>query len=308
MSEVKDQRDVSEAQIASHWKEEEFLHPPVDFIAQANMADPAVSRAVQREELPGMLPRIRRAARLGSVLAHDARLVESAVLQVVRGRTSSTRRYNCVDRHLKKHRNKAAFIWVAEPESEADRVITYQELWVRVNEFAALLRDFAGLKTGDRVTFHLPMTPDLPVAMLAAARLGVVHSQVFGGFSGAACGDRIADSQCRVLVTMDAYWRNGTADRSQGQGRRSSRGGREAGVQGRQGARLPALPRQVLVAHADGRGARLLRGRRAEEVPRASASRRSRCRPKRRCSSCTPAAPPPSPRAASTAPADTWRT
>ncbi|MGA2036585.1 MAG: acetate--CoA ligase, partial [Acidimicrobiales bacterium] len=89
------------------------------------------------------------------------------------------------------------------------QAITYQELHRRVNEFAALLRDFCGLKTGDRVTFHLPMIPELPVAMLACARLGVVHSEVFGGFSGAACGDRIADSGSRILVTVDGYYRSG---------------------------------------------------------------------------------------------------
>ena len=64
--------------------------------------------------------------------------------------------------------------------------ITYQELYVRVNEMAALLRDFAGLKRGDRVTLHLPMSVELPITMLACARLGVIHSQVFGGFSGKA--------------------------------------------------------------------------------------------------------------------------
>ena len=98
---------------------------------------------------------------------------------------------------------------MAEPEDELDRSVTYQELYVRVNEFAALLRDFAGVRAGDRVTFHMPMVPELPIAMLACARLGVVHSQVFGGFSGAACGDRMVDSGSHVLVTMDAYWRNG---------------------------------------------------------------------------------------------------
>ena len=117
--------------------------------------------------------------------------------------------YNCVDRHLAKYRDKAALIWVPEPEDQVTQAITYQELYKRVNEFAALLRDFCGLNQGDRVTFHMPMVPDLPVAMLACARLGVIHSEVFGGFSGAACGGRIADSGSRVLVTMDAYYRNG---------------------------------------------------------------------------------------------------
>jgi acetyl-CoA synthetase len=74
---------------------------------------------------------------------------------------------------------------------------------------AALLRDFAGLKRGDRVTLHLPMTPELPITMLACARLGVIHSQVFGGFSGRAAADRVVDSGSRVLITMDAYYRGG---------------------------------------------------------------------------------------------------
>src|SRR5207248_806045 len=113
------------------------------------------------------------------------------------------------DRHLSSDRNKAALIWVPEPEAEDTEVITYQELHARVNEFAAVLRDSCGLKVGDRVTFHLPMVPELPVSMLACARLGVIHSEVFGGFSGAACGERIADSQSTILVTTDSYYRNG---------------------------------------------------------------------------------------------------
>jgi acetyl-CoA synthetase len=117
--------------------------------------------------------------------------------------------YNCVDRHLATSRNKAALIWVPEPEAEETKVITYQELYARVNEFAAVLRDFCGVTAGDRVTFHLPMVPELPISMLACARLGVIHSEVFGGFSGAACGERIADSQSHILVTMDGYYRNG---------------------------------------------------------------------------------------------------
>src|SRR5947208_5945784 len=116
--------------------------------------------------------------------------------------------YNCVDRHLAKHGNKAAFIFVPEPEAERDVVIKYQELSDRVNEVAAMLRGL-GLKAGDRVTFHMPMVPELPITMLACARLGVIHSQVFGGFSGQACGSRIQDSGSRVLITMDAYSRSG---------------------------------------------------------------------------------------------------
>src|SRR2546425_6459757 len=87
--------------------------------------------------------------------------------------------------------------------------MTYQELYDRVNEVAAMLRDL-GLKAGDRVPFHMPMVPELPITMLACARLGIIHSQVFGGFSGQACGSRMQDSGSRVLITMDSYWRNGT--------------------------------------------------------------------------------------------------
>jgi acetyl-CoA synthetase len=78
-----------------------------------------------------------------------------------------------------------------------------------VNEVAALLRDGCGLKKGDRVTLHMPMVPELPITMLACARLGVIHSQVFSGFSGKATADRIVDSESRVLITMDAYYRGG---------------------------------------------------------------------------------------------------
>jgi len=118
--------------------------------------------------------------------------------------------YNCVDRHLAKNKNKTAIHFVSEVESERIEHVTYQELYVRVNEMAALLRDFCGLKAGDRVTLHLPMVAELPITMLACARLGVIHSQVFGGFSGKACADRIVDSKSNVLITMDAYWRAGT--------------------------------------------------------------------------------------------------
>jgi acetyl-CoA synthetase len=76
-----------------------------------------------------------------------------------------------------------------------------------------MLRDFAGLKTGDRVTIHMPMIPELPITMLACARLGVIHSVVFGGFSGEACGTARADSGSRVLIYADGYYRNGKVGR-----------------------------------------------------------------------------------------------
>src|SRR5438876_879231 len=199
---------VSEAQIAVHWREEEYYHPPARFIGQANAADPAIFERFSEEHFPECFKEY------ADLLTWDAYWHTTLDASkppfwkwFVGGRLNAS--YNCVDRHLTTSRNKAALIWVPEPETEATQAITYQELYVRVNEFAALLRDFCGVKAGDRVTFHLPMVPALPVSMLACARLGVMHTHVFGGFSGAACGGRIADSGSHILVTMDAYYRNG---------------------------------------------------------------------------------------------------
>ena len=208
MTEANQQVEVSEAEIAVHWPEEELIQPGARFVAQANMADPEVLKRFSEENFPECF------REYADLLTWDRDWHTTLDTSdppfwkwFLGGRLNAC--YNCVDRHLARFKNKAAFVWVPEPEEERDNVVTYQELFVRVNEFAALLRDFAGLKTGDRVTFHLPMTPELPVSMLACARLGVVHSQVFGGFSGVACGDRIVDSGSHILVTIDAYWRNG---------------------------------------------------------------------------------------------------
>jgi acetyl-CoA synthetase len=199
---------VSEAQIAVHWREEEYFSPPARFIGQANASDPAIRERFREEDFPECFKEY------ADLLTWDKYWHTTLDTSnppfwkwFVGGRLNAS--YNCVDRHLAQYANKAAFIWVPESEDAETKVITYRELYRRVNEFAAVLRDFCGLKAGDRVTFHLPMVPELPVSMLAAARLGVIHSEVFGGFSGMACGDRIADSGSNVLVTMDAYYRNG---------------------------------------------------------------------------------------------------
>ncbi len=199
---------VSEAEIAVHWREEEYFSPPASFIGQANASDPAIFERFAEKNFPECFKEY------ADLLTWDKYWHTTLDTSdppfwkwFVGGRLNAS--YNCVDRHLAKYRNKAAFIWVPEPESAPTLVITYQELYKRVNEFAALLRDFCGLKQGDRVTLHMPMVPELPIAMLACARLGVIHNQVFGGFSGAACGDRIADSGSQVLITIDAYYRNG---------------------------------------------------------------------------------------------------
>ncbi|TMD48279.1 MAG: acetate--CoA ligase, partial [Chloroflexi bacterium] len=200
--------EVSESQIAVHWREEEYFAPPPKFIGQANASDPSIFDRFREENFPECFKEYADLLTWDKYW-HTTLDTSNAPFWkwFVGGRLNAS--YNCVDRHLAKYRNKAAFIWVPEPEDQLTQTITYQELYKRVNEFAALLRDFCGLKQGDRVTFHLPMVPDLPVSMLACARLGVIHSEVFGGFSGAACGGRIADSGSRILITMDGYYRNG---------------------------------------------------------------------------------------------------
>jgi len=199
--------ESSEALIAVHWRDEGYYPPPAKFVAQANASDPAIREQFTEDKYPDCFTAY--ADLLTWYKKWDTVLDTSNApfwKWWVGGELNAS--YNCVDRHLETHPNKAALIWVPEPESEVHQAITYRELYVRVNEFAAVLKDL-GLKAGDRITFHMPMVPELPVAMLAAARLGIVHSQVFAGFSGAAAGHRIADSGSTVLVTVDGYYRSG---------------------------------------------------------------------------------------------------
>jgi acetyl-CoA synthetase len=207
-AEESDSSESSEATIAVHWREEGLYLPPPKFIGQANASDPAIIDRFGEENFPECF-------REYADLLHWDEYWHTTLdtsnppfwRWFVGGKLNAS--YNCVDRHLEKHKNKAALIFVPEPEDAPPVAITYQELYRQVNEFAALLRDFCGVKAGDRVTLHMPMVPELPVVMLACARLGVIHSQVFGGFSGAACGHRIADSESKILITMDAYYRSG---------------------------------------------------------------------------------------------------
>jgi len=116
--------------------------------------------------------------------------------------------YNCLDRHLKTPvRDKVALIWQGEPEDDV-RKITYAELHQEVCKFANVLKSL-GIKKGDRVAIYLPMIPELPIAMLACARIGAIHSVVFGGFSAESLAGRINDSTCRLLITSNTSLRAG---------------------------------------------------------------------------------------------------
>src|SRR3954451_12485339 len=114
---------------------------------------------------------------------------------------------NCVDRHIRgARRNKAAIIWEGEPGER--RTLTYFDLYREVSQFANVLKSL-GIKKGDRVALYLPLVPELAIAMLACARIGAVHSVVFGGFSAESLRDRINDAQATLLVTADGGWRRG---------------------------------------------------------------------------------------------------
>jgi len=115
--------------------------------------------------------------------------------------------YNCLDRHLTDgRRNKAAIIW--ESDEGRSKIYTYQSLYYKVCKFANVLKK-RGIKKGDRVAIYMPMVPELAIAMLACARIGAIHSIVFGGFSPNSLRDRIQDSACKMLITADEGIRGG---------------------------------------------------------------------------------------------------
>ena len=116
--------------------------------------------------------------------------------------------YNCLDRHLDTWRkNKAAIIWESEPGEV--RTLTYQQLHAEVQKFANVLKSL-GIKSGDRVAIYMGMCPELPIAMLACARIGAVHSVIFGGFSANALVDRITDQEAIAVITQDSSYRRGS--------------------------------------------------------------------------------------------------
>ena len=115
--------------------------------------------------------------------------------------------YNCLDAHVQAGRgDRVAFYWEGEPGDT--RTITYAELTKEVSRFAAALTKL-GIQKGDRVSIYMPMVPELPVAMLACARIGAIHSVIFGGFSAEAIADRNNDAQAKLVITADGGWRRG---------------------------------------------------------------------------------------------------
>ena len=120
---------------------------------------------------------------------------------------------NCLDRHLEKRGDQVAIIWEGDEPSDS-KTLTYRELYEEVCKFSNVLKD-NGVKKGDRVTIYLPMVPEIAVAVLACARVGAIHSVMFGGFSPDSIAGRIHDSDSTIIVTADEGVRGGKADPAQ---------------------------------------------------------------------------------------------
>ena len=186
-------------------QEDRAFPPPEAFRQQANIADPKVYEEAERD-LEGFWAKWAEELdwfqKWDRVLDWDPPHAQ----WFVGGKLNAS--YNCLDRHLTSaRRNKAALIWEGEPGDW--KVYTYWDLYREVCRFANGLKSL-GVKKGDRVTIYMPMVPELPIAMLACARIGAPHSVIFGGFSAESIRDRLDDSQSKIMITADGGYRRGS--------------------------------------------------------------------------------------------------
>ena len=184
--------------------EERLFPPPEECSRDANMADPDIYRRAAKDpeaywaQAAESLEWIRKWDRVLDWKPPIAQWFVGGKINVS---------VNCLDRHVRGwRRNKAAFIWEGEPGEE--RVLTFADLYREVNRFANAMKRL-GVKKGDRVTVYMPMIPELPIALLACARIGAPHSVVFGGFSAESLRDRINDAQSKLVITADGSYRRG---------------------------------------------------------------------------------------------------
>jgi acetyl-CoA synthetase len=182
------------------------FEPPESFVSQANVSDPSVYERFE-DEWPECWEEA--AALLDWDESYDEVLDDSNppfYEWFTGGQLNASA--NCLDRHLDDRGDEAAIEWVGEPTDEENRTYTYEELHREVNEFAAALKEM-GVGEDDVVTMYMPMVPELPVAMLACARIGAPHSVVFAGFSADALATRMNAADSEYLVTCDGYYRRG---------------------------------------------------------------------------------------------------
>jgi acetyl-CoA synthetase len=196
--------DPKPAEFADLLREERTFPPPADFKSRSHVRDDSIYAEAARDpdafwaKLAGELEWSRP---WDTVLDWNPPHAK----WFVGGRINAS--VNCLDRHVRTaRRNKAALIWEGEPGDQ--RTLTYFDLFRQVSAFANVLKSL-GAKKGDRVAIYLPLIPELAIAMLACARIGAVHSVVFGGFSAESLRDRINDSKCRLLITADGGYRRG---------------------------------------------------------------------------------------------------
>ena len=185
-------------------QEDRVFEPPAEFAAQANANDPGIYEEADRDH-EGFWAKFASELEWSRPWDTVCEWTPPTVKWFLGGQINAS--VNCVDRHVRTaRRNKAALIWEGEPGDR--RTLTYWDLYQDVNRFANALRDL-GVEKGDRVAVYLPMTPELPITLLACARIGAVHSVVFAGFSAESLRDRINDMQAKVVVTGDGGYRRG---------------------------------------------------------------------------------------------------
>jgi len=196
--------DSEDTQLEARLAEQESFEPPESFVEQANVSDPGIYEEFE-ENWPDCWEQA--AELLEWESDYDEVLVdddEPFYEWFTGGELNASA--NCLDRHLDERGDEAAIQW--EGELGETREYTYEDLHREVNEFAAALRDL-GVEEDDVVTMYMPMVPELPIAMLACARIGAPHSVVFAGFSADALATRMKSAASEYLITCDGYYRRG---------------------------------------------------------------------------------------------------
>ncbi len=200
--------DQTCGQIDSVMQETRLFSPPQEFAAKARIGSLAAYEKMWNEaagDVEAFWGKLASELHWFKPFCKGLEWNEPHAKWFVGGQTNAA--YNCLDRHLTgPTRNKAALIWEGEPGDE--RTLTYQQLHREVCKFANVLIHL-GVHRGDVVSIYMPLVPELVIAMLACARIGAVHSVIFGGFSSEAIADRNNDAQAKVIVTADSGWRRG---------------------------------------------------------------------------------------------------
>jgi len=195
--------DNDDSELEARLPDQDYYRPPPEFVGQANASDPEIYDRF--DDFPAGFEEY---AEMLEWDSHWDEVLDDSNPPFYEWFTGGelNASYNCIDRHLDERKNQTALLW--EGEDGEQRNITYQDLYREVNKMAAALED-AGVEEDDVVTLHLPMLPALPITMLACARIGAPHSEVFAGFSAQALADRIDDAGSDVVVTADGYYRRG---------------------------------------------------------------------------------------------------